>query len=400
MKPPPKAIDHRVEISYSIDDPQFRRALGQMLGPPVVSLNHVEAFQNGAEIFPAMLKAIRSAKETITFEAFIYWSDHVGQEFVQALTERARAGVKVHVLVDWFGSRRMTAESMQKLRDAGVELQIFRPLKWYNLSRMNNRTHRRILVIDGRTGFTGGVGICDDWSGNADEPHHWRDSQYKVEGPVVASLQSAFMDNWLKVAPNVHHGELYFPPLQAAGQADAQVFRSSPQAGSENVRLMYLLAIAAAKKEILLSSAYFVPDEISVQEFVQARRRGVQVKLIVPGPYSDSAVVKSASKAQWGPLLEAGVEIYEYQPSRFHCKMMIVDGVFVSVGSTNFDDRSFRLNSEENLNIFDAQFARSQQKIFAMDLEKSKLVTLDSWRARPWSEKILEAMTDLIQAQL
>lgn len=398
--PPQKSVDHRLDISYGVTDQQFRRALGHLLGPPLLEGNRVQAYQNGVEIFPAMIEAIQSAKKTITFEAFIYWSDHIGEKFIDALAERARAGVKVHVLVDWFGSRKMKSEHLQKMKEAGVQVEIFRPLSWWNLNQMNNRTHRRILVVDGHTGFMGGVGICDDWDGDADQATHWRDSQYKIVGPVVAFLQGAFLENWMKLEEQVHHDESYFPELKPEGQSGAQLFRSSPQSGSESVRLMYMLAIAAAKKRIIVASAYFVPDQISITEFIQARARGVQVQILVPGPHGDTQIVKSASKALWGELLKSGVEIYEYQPSRFHRKVMIVDEHFTSVGSTNFDNRSFRLNEEANLNILDSEFAQSETQVFERDLLKSKRVSLADWKNRPLWEKLTESLSSVIEDQL
>jgi cardiolipin synthase len=265
---------------------------------------------------------------------------------------------------------------------------------------MNNRTHRKLLVVDGRVGFTGGVGIAPEWTGRAQDADHWRDSHYKVEGPVVAQMQAVFMDNWVKVSGDVLHGERYFPPLAAVGGGRAQVFSSSPSGGSESMHLMYLLSIAAATKTIDLSSAYFVPDDLTVGALVAAMQRGVRLRIITPGPIIDSQTVRRASRVGWGPLLEAGAEISEYQPTMFHCKVFMVDGLLVSVGSTNFDNRSFRLNDEANLNIYDEAFAAAETVQFEADLAQSKRITLEAWKSRPLHEKAMEHLASVLSVQL
>lgn len=390
-----KAVEHTLAHQYAIDDPQFRREMGVMLGPSITGGNHVDAYDNGDEIFPPMLEAIAAAEKTINFETYIYWSGDIGRQFAEALIERARAGVKVHVLLDWVGSSKMDDAQLDAMREAGVEVLKYRPLRWYNIGRLNNRTHRKLLVVDGRIGFTGGVGIADKWLGNAQDPGHWRDSHFRVEGPAVAQIQAVALDNWMKTTGKVLHGADYFPALQAAGDSPAQMFSSSPSGGSESMELMYLLAITAATQSIQLSSSYFVPDELVRQALIDAVRRGVRIQIITPGHHIDTEVVRRASRGQWGDLLEAGVEIFEYQPTMFHCKVMIVDGLLVSVGSTNFDDRSFRLNDEANLNIYDPIFAQKQIAIFQQDLQRSRQVTFAQWKNRPFREKILERMLAL-----
>jgi cardiolipin synthase len=281
-----------------------------------------------------------------------------------------------------------------------VEVEQFHPLRWYTLTRLNNRTHRKLLVVDGRIGFTGGVGIADLWQGDADSKEHWRDSHFRIEGPAVAQMQAAFTDNWIRTRGEVLCGSKYFPELRPVGDSLAQVFRSSRGEGSESVRLMYLLSITAAVRNIRLQSAYFVPDELAIAAFVTARQRGVKVELIVPGPHMDAKVVQSASRAQWGGLLDAGVEIREFQPTMYHCKVLIVDDVWVSVGSTNFDDRSFRLNHETNLNIYDATFAREQVKVFEDDKRKTRPITRAELKDRSAVGKILDAIASTIRRQL
>ena len=364
-----KKVQQQLPRLYSTASPDFERALGSLLGPGIVGGNAVTELLNGDQIFPPMLAAIQGAKKSITFETYIYWSGDIGKQFADALSERARAGVRVHVLLDWVGSANMDESYLTEMQQAGVQIEKFHKPHWYNLARLNNRTHRKLLVVDGQVGFTGGVGIASHWMGNAQDPDHWRDSHYLVRGPVVAQMQATFLDNWLKVTGKVLHGALYFPPIAPAGAQKAQMFSSSPSSGSESMQLMYHLAITAAERSIDLSVAYFVPDELTQKHLMDALARGVRVRFITPGEHTDTDTVKAASRATWGPLLQAGALIYEYQPTMYHCKVMIVDQLLVSVGSTNFDNRSFRLNDEANLNVYDAAFARRQTEVFEDDLK-------------------------------
>ncbi len=395
-----KKIKTEIAHLYSVDDPQFLRSMGLLLGPSIVDGNTATELVNGDAIFPAMLKAIRGAKKTVLFETYIYWSGKVGDEFADALSERARNGVKVHVLLDWVGSGKIDDAVIDKMKQAGVQVEKYHPLRWYNLGRLNNRTHRKLLIVDGTVGFTGGVGIAQLWTGNAQDPDHWRDSHFRVEGPVVAQMQSVMLDNWAKTTGKVVHGVEYFPPPRPVGSQSAQVFASSPSGGSESMMMMYLLAITAAERSIDLSSAYFVPDDITRQALVDAIKRGVKVRIITPGEHIDAETVRRASRGLWGPLLEAGAQMYEYQPTMYHCKVMIVDGLMTSVGSTNFDVRSFRLNDEANLNIYDAGFAARQTQVFEADLKQSRKVTLQAWQSRPWREKLHEHALALLGSLL
>ena len=308
--------------------------------------------------------------------------------------------MKVHVLLDWLGSAKIDESFLDEMRAAGVEIRKFHKPNWYNLARLNNRTHRKLLVVDGKTGFTGGVGIAPKWTGSGQDAEHWRDSHFRIEGPVVAQMQSVFMDNWLKVTGLVMHGEAYFPALQAVGDSSAQVFSSSPSGGAESMQLMYHLSITAADRAIDLSSAYFVPDELIGKALTEALKRGVKIRIITPGEIIDTDTVRAASRGTWGPLLKAGAEIYEYQPSMYHCKVMIVDKLLVSVGSTNFDNRSFRLNDEANLNVFDTAFAEKQTNIFEEDLKRARQVTYETWANRPLKEKLMERLATLLESQL
>lgn len=393
-------LEYVIKSPVSVEHPSFPKLVGDLLDPAFRDGNSVRTLLNGDQIFPPMLEAIRSAKHSISFESYIYWSGDIGLQFAQALGERAAAGVNVHVLLDWAGSGKIDKSYVEMMEKAGVQVQRFHPPRWFNFFKMNNRTHRKVLVVDGKVGFTGGVGIADEWRGNGLSPKQWRDTHYRVEGPVVNQMQSAFMDNWLKVQPEVHATAEYFPALAPAGGLKAQMFISSSDEGGSSVRILYLMAIAGARRNIKLESAYFVPDEHTVKALLEARKRGVDIQILVPGPYVDSKVVRHASRELWGPLLKAGVQIAEYQPALFHCKVMIVDDFFVSVGSTNFDERSFRLNDEANLNILNREFAFEQGKIFRDDWRNSKIVELSQWEGRPLKEKVLEKLASIFSGQL
>ena len=395
-----RKLEERVTRQYALDDPQYQRALGVLLGPPILQGNRFASFHNGDQIFPPMLQAIRAARHSITFETYIYWSGDIGRAFAAALAERAKAGVPVHVLLDWVGSAKIDERFLEEMETAGVQIRRFHKPVWYDLARLNNRTHRKLLIVDGRVGFTGGVGIAPEWTGNAQDAGHWRDSHFRVEGPAVAQMQAVFMDNWIKASGEVLHGEIYFPALAAVGDGRAQVFSSSPSGGSETMHLMYLLSIAAATRTIDLSSAYFVPDTLTISALVEAMQRGVRVRIITPGPIIDAQTVRAASRASWGPLLAAGAQISEYQPTMFHCKVFVVDGLLVSVGSTNFDNRSFRLNDEANLNIYDANFAAEQTLQFEADLKAARTVTYQDWLDRPWRERAMEKLASVLSSQL
>lgn len=393
-------IETRLSRQYDTSDPQFRRSLGVLLGPPILEGNKVEVLLNGEQIFPAMLDAIRSAKKTITFETYIYWSGSIGREFTEALVERAHAGVKVHVMLDFMGSLKLDLAQIDAMKQAGVQVQRYHKPVWWKLARLNNRTHRKLLVIDGKVGFTGGVGIADQWRGNAQDKDHWRDTHFRIEGPVVGQVQAVFNDNWTKATGTVLDGADYFPALQHVGDMPAQMFSSSPTGGAESMHLMYLMAITSARTTIDLSAAYFVPDDLTIRTLIEAAKRGVRVRILMPGKIIDSDLVKAASRERWGELLAAGVKLAEYQPTMYHVKALIVDNLLVSVGSTNFDNRSFSINDEANLNILHAGFARQQSAIFEDDWRRSNPVTKAEFRERPWWQRFTTGVASLVSAQL
>ena len=398
--PAEKKIERQLQRLYNAEDPQFRRSMGVLLGPPIIEGNRVDVLINGDQIFPSMLKAIKEAKKTITFETYIYWSESIGKEFADALSERARAGVKVHVLLDFIGSIKLDAAQMDAMKAAGVEFQRYHKPVWWKLTKLNNRTHRKVLVLDGEIGFTGGVGIADQWRGNGQDKEHWRDTHFRVEGPVVGQMQAVFADNWTKSTGRVLDGEIYFPALTAKGTHAAQMFSSSPSGGSESMLLMYLMSITAAKNTIDLSSSYFVPEELTIKALVAASKRGVKVRIITPGDTIDSRIVRAASRDSWGPLLAAGIEIAEYQPTMYHVKALVVDSLMVSVGSTNFDNRSFSLNDEANLNILDPAFAKEQVAIFDTDWKNAKVISYAAWLDRPLLDKAAGNLAALVGDQL
>lgn len=400
FKTPEKKLERRIGHQFGVADAQFQREMSVMLGPSIVGGNRIRALQNGSEIFPAMLEAIRGARTSVTFETFIYWSGDIGREFSEALSVRARAGVPVHVTIDWVGSAKMDRTLLDGMVAAGVVVQRYRPVRWYTLGRLNNRTHRKLLVVDGTIGFTGGVGIADLWRGDGDSPDHWRDVHFRLDGPVVAHLQAAFNDNWIKMTGEVLHGADYFPPLESAGDVGAHVFLASPASGSESMHLMFLMAISAAERSIDIAASYFVPDDLLSEALVAARRRGVRVRILLPGPHSDSASVRVASRRAWGPLLRAGAEVHLFQPTMLHAKVLLVDLLFVSVGSTNFDIRSIRLNDEASLNIYDVPFAKQLTAVFEADLRRAEPYTLAMWESRPFGERFAEVVVLPIKSQL
>jgi cardiolipin synthase len=394
-----KRLLYRPRRLYTSGDPDFRRALGILLGPPLVPGNKITTLVNGDQIYPAMLNAIRTAQTNITFETFVF-RDTVGATFVQELSNAARRGVQVHMLLDWLGSRTMDQHLLQAARAAGCDLHVYHPPSWYHLGRLNNRTHRKLLVVDGRIGFTGGVGMGIEWKDGLRGMPAWRDSHFKAEGPVVAQMQAVFVDNWIKATGRVLHGAEYFPRLAPAGDMDAQMFGSSPVGGSESMHLMVLLALTAARTSIDIENAYFVPDKLTVEALCSAARRGVRIRIVVPGRYTDARLGRWAAQGLYGALLEAGIHIYEYQPTMMHCKVLVIDGVWSSMGSANFDDRSFRLNDEANLNVFSEELARRQIELIDADILKSRRMVLKNWRNRKLARRVNERLALLLRSQL
>jgi cardiolipin synthase len=382
----------------AVDDPLFRDSVGPLLGAEFLPGNTIEPLINGKEIFPAMLAAIRTAQKSITLESYIWASGEVSDQFCAALIERAQHGVKIHALVDGAGNLKLKLPDVIRMKDAGVEFFVYGREHWWQLKLdVNHRSHRKLLIVDGTVGFTGGVCIDDTWLGDGKTPGFWRETQARITGPMVRQMQAVFATNWLQTTSRLLTGPDYFPETPRTGRASGHCFMSGPDENPENARLSYLLAIAAARKSIKLSHAYFVPDDLAIEMLLAARRRGVRIEVIVPYR-NDSAFGRAAARSRWDRLLEAGVEFHRYMPSLYHCKVMIVDDVFVTLGSVNFDNRSFRINDEVNINVIDRATAAAFHRSFADDLAHSTTLTLEDFRNRPFYIKLTDRFCGLFRA--
>ncbi len=386
--------------ALQMGEPAFRSTLVAYTGNAVVPGNRVDLLLNGDQIFPAKIAAIRAARKSITYAQYVFEEGAPAADTAQALAERCRAGVPVHVLLDAVGALAMPSQYRDWMTEAGCEVATFRPLSPWAIDRVNQRNHRRILVVDGTVGFTGGSGTSGKWSGNGKEDGFWRDTDVRVEGPVVEQLQGAFAENWLEATGVALGGAAYFPrPTEIKGGVDAQVVRSSPAGGSVAMYTMFLLAMASARRSIYITNPYFVPDEKMVQTLLQARRRGVRVVLLLPGAI-DHNIVREASRGELGRLLKEGVEIHEYRPALLHAKTMVIDSMWATVGSTNLDRRSFALNEELNLVIYDATVARRLEQVFEKDLAQSRPVTYAGWNNRGLLSRVLEFLAEPVRGQL
>lgn len=378
--------------SLKLGEPSFFPTLEAYAGAPIVGGNTVDILLNGEQIFPAVLAGIRSAQRTITYAQYYYEEGPVARDIAEALAERCRAGIGVNVLLDAFGSLNIPGEYPELMRASGCHVVWFRPLSQYVFRRYYKRNHRRILVVDGRVGFTGGAGVSRKWMGNGRTEHHWRDTDVRVEGPVVEYMQAAFAENWLEATGMVLGGEAYFPrPLAPRGPVHAQVARSSPAGGSAAMYTTLLLALSSARTSVLVTNPYFVLDERMREAVLRTVRRGVRVAVLVPAVI-DHDIVRQASRAQFGDLLQAGVEIYEYTPALLHAKTMVIDGVWATIGSTNLDNLSFAVNDELNLFFYDREVARQLEQIFMDDLQVSRRVTYDAWKRRGLGARLLEVL--------
>jgi cardiolipin synthase A/B len=381
--------------------PAFAATLGGYSGTPVVPGNRVEILLNGREIFPAKLAMIRSARRTINYAQYVFESGQPAEEIAAALSERCRAGIQVNVLLDAVGALAMPGQLRTEMTEAGCRVETFRPLRPFTLDRYNYRNHRRILVVDGVVGVTGGSGISGKWSGNGKEAGHWRDTDVRIEGPVVEQLQGAFAENWLEATGVAIGGPAYFPRrrLDYKGDVDAQVVRSSPAGGSSAMYTVFLLALSSAQRSIHITNPYFVPDEKMMSTLLDAAQRGVKVKLLIPGAI-DHNLVRQASRSAFGRLLKSGVLIYEYRPALLHAKTMVIDGIWATVGSTNLDHRSFALNEELNVVVYDSDVAGRLEEVFQRDLANSKQVTYEDWSDRGLTSRFLELLSWPLREQM
>jgi cardiolipin synthase A/B len=386
--------------ALEVGHPSFAATVAAYTGAAVVPGNRVEILLNGDEIFPAKLRAISSARKSISYAQYVFEEGEPAADIARALVERCRAGVAVNLLIDGVGALTMPEEYRQMLLQAGCRIESFRPLTPFGIDRINYRNHRRILVVDGRVGITGGSGTSGKWGGNGQKQDHWRDTDVWIEGPVVEQLQGAFVENWLEATGVVLGGPDYFPrPLASKGQVSAQAVRSSPAGGSAAMYTMFLIAMGSAQRSIYITNPYFLPDGKMMDTVVQAAQRGVRVVLLLPGAI-DHALVRQASRGMLGRLLRANIEVYEYQPALLHAKTMVVDGRWATVGSTNLDPRSFGLNDEINLVVYDEAFAKRLERVFQDDLARSKQVTYAAWQDRSLLSRLMEMLSIPVRSQM
>ncbi|MEO6926444.1 MAG: phospholipase D-like domain-containing protein [Rhodanobacter sp.] len=371
-----------LSIDTALDAEESALALSANLNAPLVDGNAIDVLLNGDEIFPAMLDAIRQAQHSIHLLTYIYWQGAIARRFAEELAAASRRGVQVRLLVDAVGGEKMSNTMVDELSDAGCTFAWFRPLRWYNIGRFNNRTHRKVMVVDGRIGFTGGVGIAEVWTGHAQDPEHWRDDHFRIRGPAVRYLQGSFGVNWRQATGEVLAGASLFPQLQVAGDVRIVAIDAAPSIRISTIAFTYWLFFHGAREEIRVTTPYYVPDPRLQLGLAAAARRGLKVTLLVPGPHIDTKLVSRASKTYYRDLLQAGVAIHEYQPSMIHTKTVTVDGAYALIGSPNFDTRSFGLNYEEALVVYDSALTRTLNHSFDEDLSKAREVTLreiDGW---------------------
>jgi cardiolipin synthase len=379
----------RVRSAVSAEDSRHPDYVAALLGTELSRGNAFDVLTNGDQIFPAMLAAIEGARRRISFETYIFDTGEVATRFTDAFERAARRGVTVNLVVDAVGASSMEKDHLERLRQVGCHVAQFNAPAGYSLEEVNYRTHRKILVVDGETGFTGGVGVADHWLGNADSKEHWRDTQVRVRGPVVRMMEAAFYENFLEAdgtAPPI----LDQPPPPAGGEGEALVVRSSPSGGSNDLKRLYLLALAAAKRSVDITTPYFVTDESTLWSLEDAVTRGVKIRVVMEGDLTDAMPVKYASRHMYDRLLQQGIELYEYQPTMMHTKTLIVDGIWSIFGSANFDNRSLELNDEMNLAVNSHDLARRFQDDFEADLKASRRITLEEWRRRPFLSKMRE----------
>ena len=387
--------------SIEVGTDEFLRATEAITMAPIAHGNEVELLINGDQIFPAMTETIGNAERSVNFLSYLYWKGDIACVIADALCAAASRGVEVNVLLDAVGSAKMDRQLVKDMGEAGVTFAYFRPPKPYAIRRVNNRTHRKLLIADGEVGMTGGVGIADQWTGNAQDPDHWRDTHVRVRGPIVRGLQGAFAENWLEATGEVLVGPAYLPELEPLDDgATMQVVRSTATVGDTNIEALYFLAIECARSTLHLTSAYFVPRPAFVKALTDAARRGVDVRVLVPGPHTDKEFVRQAGRAVYEELLAGGVRIFEFCATMIHAKTLTIDGVWSSVGSVNFDNRSFQLQDEVTLCICSTRFAEQLEEQFERDLERSSEIALERWNGRPAHARVTEAVTKVARREL
>ena len=393
---PQYGLDHE----FSIDDDEFLPTMAGATGVPFLAGNNLTILNNGDAFYPAMLDGIAAAEVSITIEAYIYWAGEVGRQFAEALAARAKSGVRVKILLDAVGSSNIGEDILEILEGGHCQLAWYNPISWRRLGRFNHRTHRKSLMIDGRVAFTGGAGIADHWRGNARTPAEWRDLQIRIEGPAVMPLQTGFAQNWLQTTGELLSGPLYYPLCEPAGSLALQTIMSSPEIGASTVRIMYYLSIICARRSIYIATPYFVPDAAARDALIEAKRRGVDVRVMVAARYNDNWLAHHNSVRVYGRLLEAGIEILEYNRTMLHLKTMVVDGQWFTIGTTNFDNRSFAHNEENNTCGYDAPIARQLHEMFEQDVEGCARLDLAAWKRRGLWRRAQELVAAFFEEQI
>jgi len=393
--PPRYGLDHQ----FSIDSDEFLGTITGTTGVPFLEGNAIDVLNNGDAFYPRMLEAVEGAQRSITIEAYIYWAGEVGLLFAGALAERAKAGIPVKILLDAIGSASIGRDILDTLADAGCQVAWYNPIHWYTLGRFNNRTHRKSLIVDGQIAFTGGAGIADQWLGNAQDADHWRDIQIRIEGPAVTPLQTGFAHNWQVTTGELLSGDIYYPTIDPGGPLRAQTLMSSPETGGSIVRTVYYLSMVCARKSIVIANSYFVPDPVALDTLIDAKRRGIDVRIMVAGIRNDNWIARHNSVRLYGRLLEAGIEILEYNHTMLHHKTMTVDGLWTTIGTTNFDNRSFAHNEESNVCVYDRGLARELERIFHEDARLCERVDIEDWKRRGVFDRIQEFIAAFMEEQ-
>ena len=392
-------IPYHIEADVDSASPHFTHVLESVCQTTLEPGNRVEVFTNGDRFYPAMLQAIHEAQETVNLECYIFKKGEIGQQFITALTERARAGVRVTMVMDAVGSFGAFHESAGPLRAAGCRVEPYHRLTWYSLARLNNRTHRELLVVDGRVAFVGGAGVADWWARSKDGKPAWRDTMVRIEGPVVSDIQGVIAENWLESRGEILTGPETYKPHEHIGDVAAFTIKSSPADRSTASRVLFQTLIEGANRSVRISTPYFLPDESFRKAFTRAARRGIEISVIVPGSRTDQRWVRLASRRLYGELLEHGVRLFEYGPAMTHVKTLIVDDLWTVIGTTNLDNRSFEHNDEVNVAFRDASVAARFSCDFERDRQSSVEITLESWRHRPLWEKLIGSIAWILERQ-
>ena len=389
-------LDHELVV----DSEEFLTSIAGATGSPFLPGNRIDILNNGDAFYPVMLQEIAEAQVSITIEAYIYWAGEIGRRFAAALAERARAGVRVKILLDAVGSADIGDEIVRMLENGGCQIAWYNPIRWYTLGRVNRRTHRKSLIIDGTVAFTGGAGIADRWLGNAEDEHHWRDIQIRLRGPAVTPLQTGFAQNWLETTHELISGPLFYPRHEVAGDLRVLTVMSTPVTGASTARTLYYLSIASARRSIRIATPYFVPDPAALDTLIDAKRRGVDVRIMVSGKHNDNWLSRRNAVRMYGRLLHAGVEILEYEPTLLHHKTLVVDDVWVTIGTTNFDTRSFAHNEESNVCVYDPTLAWELVQTFDDDSRRCTTIEFEVWRRRSWFWRLQEVVAAFLTEQV